>query len=77
MSFYQKLIIQTVKCSESDAYEIEEYMRHNIFNSTLDWQTMQQLEQGAVKAWKEIQFLHTSEGIAYINKLVVENNMRD
>lgn len=75
MSFYQQLIIQTVKCGESDADEIEEYMRHIIFKSTLDWQTKQQLKQGAVKAWKEIQYLRTPEGIAYMNRLIMENNM--
>lgn len=75
MSFYQQLIIQTVKCAESDANEIEEYMRHNIFNSTLDWQTKYQLEQGAVKGWKEIQYLRTSEGIAYMNRLIMENKI--
>ena len=73
MSFYQQLIIQTVECAESDANEIEEYMRHNIFNSTLDWQTKHQLEQGAVKAWKEIQYLRNHEEVAYMNGLVREN----
>ncbi|GAB4042819.1 hypothetical protein [Spirosoma jeollabukense] len=75
MSFYIKLIIETVNCDESDANEIEEYMRFCIFNSTLDWQTKHQLEQGAERAWKEIQYLRTFEDIVYANRLIKENKI--
>lgn len=61
MAYYQQLIIQVTQCSESEAFEIEEYMRHNIFHSTLDWQTRLQLKQSAVKAKKEIQYLRNFE----------------
>ena len=61
MAYYQQLIIQTTQCSESEAFEIEEYMRNTIFHSTLDWQTRHLLEQSALKAWKEIQYLRNLE----------------
>lgn len=59
MSFYQQLIIKSTNCTETDARKIEEYMRHVIFHSTLDWQTKEQFEHGARKAWLCIQYLRT------------------
>jgi len=45
---YQDLIIRATGCPPADAPEIEEIMRQDIFHSTLDWQTREQLEEAAV-----------------------------
>lgn len=62
-------IIQWTGCSPADAPEIEDYMRNDIFHSTLDWQTLAQLKKAAKQAWKDIQFMRSPEGIAYMEKL--------
>ena len=43
---------------ECEVDEIEDIMRHDIFHSTLDWQTKEELEEAAVLAYlalKEIE----------------------
>jgi hypothetical protein len=48
---YQVLIQEATGVSELDHIErIEDTMRNVIFHSTLDWQTREQLEQGAREA---------------------------
>lgn len=69
MSFYSELIIKATGCIESDAAEIEEYMRDIIFHSTLDWQTRKQLEEAAKTAYSDILFIRSSEGIEYIKQI--------
>jgi hypothetical protein len=54
MSYYQKLIVETLACTPTEATKIEDVMRHDIFNSTLDWQTKEQLQEGARQAVKLI-----------------------
>ena len=49
-SFYQQLIMETLGCDEAHAQAIEEIMRQDIFHSTLDWQTREQLEEAAREA---------------------------
>ena len=44
---YKKLIMEATNCNESIAAIIEDIMRHDIFRSTLDWQTAAQLKQAA------------------------------
>ncbi len=44
---YRKLIAEATGCEATEAAEIEEIMRDTIFHSTLDWQTRDQLIQGA------------------------------
>lgn len=43
--------------------EIEDSMRHDIFHSTLDWQTSAQFDKGAREAWELVQFFRSPEGI--------------
>ena len=62
-------IVQWTGCSPADAPEIEDYMRHDIFHSTLDWQTLAQLKKAAKEAWKDIQFMRSPAVIAYLNEL--------
>lgn len=50
MTGYQKEIMRIVGCDEHTAEQIEEIMRHDIFHSTLDWQTKEEFEDGARKA---------------------------
>lgn len=40
-----------------DLEEIEDCMRHDIFHSTLDWQTREQLMAAAVEAWDIVRAL--------------------
>jgi hypothetical protein len=50
MSFYQNMIIEDTGCNPTDAGLIEHIMREDIFHSTLDWQTREQLRQAACEA---------------------------
>jgi hypothetical protein len=54
VSFYQRLISETLHCTEEEAVEVEDVMRHDIFHSTLDWQTRESLQQAAREAYKMI-----------------------
>ena len=56
--------------NENDLADIEDSMRHDIFHSTLDWQTKAQLKQGAREAWALVQFMRSSEGQAEIAKIL-------
>lgn len=50
-SFYQEIIMGAVPgCTPERAVAIEEVMRQDIFHSTLDWQTREQLEEAAREA---------------------------
>lgn len=78
MNPYQQLIVKTINTldrhpqavTQADAAEIEDYMRHTIFNSTLDWQTQPQLMKAALEAWEDILFMRSDEGQAYMNTLL-------
>lgn len=51
MSHYQKSISKLTDITDArDLGEIEETMRNDIFHSTLDWQTKEQLDKGAFDA---------------------------
>ena len=62
-------IVQWTGCSPADAPEIEDYMRHTIFHSTLDWQTLAQLKKAAKEAWSDIKYMRSPAGIAYLAEL--------
>ncbi len=47
-----------------DLEEIEDSMRHDIFHSTLDWQTRDQLKQGAVEAWQLVRIMRDPVALA-------------
>lgn len=52
MSFYHTTISDATKVTDlADLEEIEDCMRQDIFHSTLDWQTHEQLQAAAVEAW--------------------------
>jgi hypothetical protein len=51
LSFYSRLINEFTGIEDhKDLLRIEEFMRNSIFHSTLDWQTKEQLNEGARKA---------------------------
>jgi len=50
-SLYQEGIVKATGCLPEDAEAIEELMRHEIFHSTLDWQTKEQFDAGAKEAY--------------------------
>ncbi len=58
---YRNTIIEATGCTNDDAAEIEDIMRHTIFHSTLDWQTRGQLIEGAREA-QEVLHLLRREG---------------
>ena len=72
MNIYQKSIIELLNVSEKDAAEIEDYMRHTIFNSTLNWQSKAQFNKGAKEAWGDIQYMRSDEGKAYLKELEMQ-----
>lgn len=51
MSMYSRLISEATGCTDGENLRaIEDIMRHDIFHSTLDWQTLEQLADGAKQA---------------------------
>ena len=61
LPFYQQLIVDTLGCTDEVAVEVEEIMRDTIFHSTLDWQSREQLEDGAEQAMMVYDELHKKE----------------
>lgn len=47
---YQEIIFEATQCNEKDGLIIEEIMREDIYHSTLDWQTREQLHAAAKQA---------------------------
>jgi hypothetical protein len=47
LSIYQRIIVEATGCTEGEARGAEEIMRHDIFHSTLDWQSRPLLEKAA------------------------------
>ena len=46
-SAYLDFIKKVTTCTDDEAVVIEDIMRHDIFHSTLDWQTEKQLKKAA------------------------------
>ena len=60
---YTDIISQATGVTDSDDLAvIEDIMRHDIFHSTLDWQTREQLSDAAIEA-NEVLKLAKVEGI--------------
>lgn len=57
---YNKMISETTGVTDLETLEeIQDCMRHTIFHSTLDWQTREQFDHGAVQAWEVIKYERT------------------
>lgn len=65
MSHYHAVITEATGVTDvADLYEIEDVMRHDIFHSTLDWQTRAQLRKGARDAWEVVQIMRDPAALA-------------
>jgi len=53
---YSDIIKQATGCEDTEAENIEDIMRNVVFRSTLDWQTREQLEEGARLAQAVLRF---------------------
>jgi hypothetical protein len=54
---YKAMIVKATGCAEHEAEEVEEIMRHEVFHSTLDWQTKAQFNKGAREAYQVLQLM--------------------
>ncbi len=66
---YTKLIAKALKVEVSGATikmldQVEDFMRNDIFHSTLDWQTTAQFNKGAREGKAMWDYLQTAEGKA-------------
>jgi hypothetical protein len=57
MSIYHETIKQATGCADAECGRIEDVMRNVIFHSTLDWQTREELVEGARMAVEVIRQL--------------------
>lgn len=65
MTGYAKIINEATGVSDpGDLAAIEDSMRHDIFHSTLDWQTRAQLMRGAREAWELVQLMRDPIALA-------------
>lgn len=62
MSLYHEIITEATGVTDPNRLEeIEDCMRHTIYHSTLDWQTREQLHQGAKEALEIVEWMDTQE----------------
>lgn len=62
---YAAIITEATGITDArDLADIEDSMRHDIFHSTLDWQTRAQLKRGAREAWELVQILRDPVALA-------------
>ncbi len=54
MSTYRETILKATGCNAGDAAMIEDIMRNDIFRSTLDWQTADELHRAAREAKRSL-----------------------
>jgi hypothetical protein len=55
-----KLIMEATGCNEIVAGKLENIMRDVIFHSTLDWQTREELQEGARAAYQVLEGMENS-----------------
>lgn len=83
MNHYQRLIWQATRAPVGDLVLIENIMREEIFHSTLDWQTREQLVQAAHEAQRrlnddrELYNLEYSCRMAMLQKMRAESAVRE
>lgn len=56
MTYYQRRIVEITGCTAEQAPEVEDLMRDVVFHSTLDWQTPEEFEEGALAAYAMLVF---------------------
>jgi hypothetical protein len=65
-AYHASIIAATGVTDPAMLEEIEDTMRHDIFHSTLDWQTRAQLQQGARDALELIRIMANPAAVAAI-----------
>jgi len=66
---YQESIIKATGCTPKDAIEVEDYMRHIYFHSTLDWIPLKKFNKGARDSYNDILWMRSPEGQKYMKQL--------
>jgi len=67
MSYYQKRISELLPGATAEqCREVEDIMRHDIFHSTLDWQTREQFAEGARQAWYLLTVVYPLQDVAML-----------
>ncbi|SRR6266849_8081211 len=56
-----KRIMELLSVDQPTADKIEDIMRHDIFHSTLDWQTQQQLDTAAMEAHEIFKYIYNEQ----------------
>jgi len=76
--FYEQLIIEDLSCTAEEAGIIEDLMRTQVFHSTLDWQSREQLREGAKEAFemfsadREFFLTHYRNACAFVRRMKAE-----
>ncbi len=63
---YTSIIVEATGCSPVEADRIEEFMRDEVFHSTLDWQTREELGEAARLAVQALQRIHHPPRLGHI-----------
>lgn len=76
--FYEQLITEDLCCTPEEAGIVEDLMRTQVFHSTLDWQSREQLRDGAKEAFeifsadREFFLNHYRNASAFVQKMKAE-----
>jgi hypothetical protein len=54
MKTHADFIMDATGCQREEVSKIDDMMRENIFHSTLDWQTREQIDEAAVLAYSVV-----------------------
>jgi hypothetical protein len=63
-----RLVMEATHCDEDSAKRVLEIMREVVFHSTLDWQTREEFQDGARKAYVVLQALEGAPGLKKTRK---------
>ena len=76
MNHYQRLIREATGAPASDLGRIENIMREEVFHSTLDWQTREQLAGAAREARRRLEEEHELYDLDYACRMAMLEKMR-
>ena len=71
MKTHADFIMEATGCKREEVSKIDDMMRENIFHSTLDWQTREQIDEAAVLAYSAIKEI---ENLGGMNRIVEERH---
>jgi hypothetical protein len=69
MKTHADFIMEATGCKREEVSKIDDMMRENIFHSTLDWQTREQIDEAAVLAYDAIKEI---ENLGGMNRIIEE-----